>query len=120
MARGIESYGIENKPEYVKEAQRLGVKVYQDDVRTFSRYGEFGIVYINHPLRDPDEEYELEKKIQKEMAAGAMLITVNNIRAVPAAWEGWKVIASPLWAEKPLAIRWDWVARKIEEKNADG
>lgn len=108
---GIEAQGIELFPEYVAEAERLGVKVEQADARSYGRYGEFGIIYINHPLRDIEEEDKLERHIQRQMVPGSVLIAVNNIRTVPR----WNKMTHPV-SPDPNEIRFDWLAVKPEEE----
>jgi SAM-dependent methyltransferase len=112
---GLSACGIDMFPEYAAEADSIGVRTILADVREFQGYDKFGIVYINHPLRDRDEEFKLERMIQEQMAVGAALITVNNLRAVVNRSMGWEVIATPLWPDNPMRLRWDFVAVKVRE-----
>lgn len=106
---GLEALGLELFPEYVEEARSIGVQVQQYDIREDGfDYSQYGIVYINHPLRDTQAQDILEYRIQDQMKPGAVLITVNNIRTMP---EDWEMLCRPLWSE-PDKIRFDWVARK--------
>jgi SAM-dependent methyltransferase len=111
-SRGLKAEGIEIVPDYVDEARRLGVNASVADAVTFTRYGEFGIVFINHPLKDFDAEDSLELMIQDQMSPGAVLITVNNIRVRP---DHWKIVAAPI-SPKPGTVRFDWVAVKPQQE----
>lgn len=107
-ALGLEAYGIELFEPYVEEARSLGAQVQQFDIREEFDYSQYGIIYINHPFRDTHAQDVLEYRIQRQMAPGSVLITVNNIRTMP---EDWEMLCRPLWSE-PDKIRFDWVARK--------
>jgi 2-polyprenyl-3-methyl-5-hydroxy-6-metoxy-1,4-benzoquinol methylase len=112
---GLDAHGLELYPQYVEAAREMGANVRQWDVRnSFSL--RYGIVYINHPLRDTEAEDLLEYRIQHQVAPGTVLITVNNIRTLP---EDWNVICRPLWSD-PERLRFDWVAVKPGGENGSG
>lgn len=106
---GLEAYGVELFAQYVEEARSIGVNVQAYDIREDGfDYSQYGIIYINHPLRDTHAQDLLEYRIQDQMDPGAVLITVNNIRTMP---EDWEMICRPLWSD-PEKLRFDWVAMK--------
>lgn len=92
--------GIDRLPRYVGEAVKLGVGAEVADAEQYGFYGDFGIVYVNHPFMDRDAEAALERKIQAEMLPGAVLICVNTPH-FPQGWE--PVYKPPVW---PLHGAW--------------
>jgi SAM-dependent methyltransferase len=87
-ARGFKPHGIEWIPQYAAQARQLGVRVYEQDMREFTRWRRFGLVYLNHPCTSLDAERELEAGIAAAMAPGAVLIKVwDSLGAPPGAWE---------------------------------
>jgi SAM-dependent methyltransferase len=95
---GLEAYGFDLVPEFLAEARQLGVACEQADARMFTRYGDFGLVYVNHPLVPGPGETALERRVHAAMAAGSVLMAVNYDIA-------------PDWPEISRAGPWDaaWV-----------
>lgn len=90
-AAGLAAHGIDREPAFLAEARRLGVSCEPHDVRDFPRYGEYGLVYVNHPLTSPAAEAVFESWLHDQVAPGAILLTVNA-GAFPAGWRwlgGW-------------------------------
>ena len=107
---GMDAWSIEMFPEYVLQSVELGVSTIRADIRTFDGYGAYDILYVNHPIREPDEQDKLEHEIHVQMKLGAVLITVHNMRMLPL---NWKLLARPLHPEQPdRKLRYDWVAMK--------
>jgi SAM-dependent methyltransferase len=73
---GLIASGIDLVPEFLAEAARIGADVQYGDVREWD-YSLYGIVYVNHPLIDQDEEAQLEFAIHDGMASGSVLVAVN-------------------------------------------
>lgn len=99
---GLSAWGIDIVPEFLAEAQRHWVRAVLADARTYTRYADFGLVYINHPLVCGDgcaQETELEEYVQAGMASGAVLLSVN--------YE-----ACPVWPE--VARDGDWAAAWVK------
>ncbi len=84
--RGLEVHGVEWVPEYVAEARQLGVRVYEADIRNWPDYDKFGIVYLNCPFKDNEEEAEFERWLQDAIRSGSVLIQVNDCIA-PVGWQ---------------------------------
>ena len=77
---GLEAYGFDRMREFLDEAERLGVPCELADARTFARYGDYGLVYVNHPLacgQGCNDEARLERAIHRQMRTGAVLLDVN-------------------------------------------
>jgi trans-aconitate methyltransferase len=85
--RGLAAHGIDRVPAYAERAVQLGVSAEVADVRGWSRYGEFAIVYVSHPLR-PGAEEPFERWLHGQMAPGSVLMTLRGA-VMP---EGWDVI----------------------------
>jgi hypothetical protein len=85
---GMKASGIEVVPEYAEEARRIGADVRLGDIRTEDFTGLAGIVYINHPLGGSGGEVPLERRIQAQIAPGAVLISVNS--SSPPAGSHWE------------------------------
>lgn len=108
---GLDAWSIDCHQPYIDQARDLGVSTIRADIRNFAGYGEYDILYINHPLRDTDAEDELEREIHRQMKPGAVIITVQNIRTLPTDWE---IISRPLSSTDPAHhLRFDWVAVKL-------
>jgi len=88
-SRGLAVEGVERLPVLAAVARGLGVTVHEADARTWDGYGNYGIVYVNCPLKDEDAEAVLEARIRSLMAPGAVLISVNDCGAPP----GWDAVA---------------------------
>jgi SAM-dependent methyltransferase len=69
---GLDVTGIEIVPEYAAEAGRHGLDVRLGDALDFKDYGEFDLIWIYRPFRDPDLEAALEDLIWDQMAVGAL------------------------------------------------
>lgn len=74
---GLRAHGIDREPAFLAEARRLGVECEPADVRDFPRYGEYGLVYVNHPLTDPAAEVALERYVHEQAARRSVLLAVN-------------------------------------------
>lgn len=84
-SRGLDAYGIDRVPAYAARAVQLGVNAEVADVRGWDRYGEFGIVYVSHPLK-AHAEAPFEAWLHGQMAPGAVLVTLRGCVA-PAGWQ---------------------------------
>ena len=82
---GLEAYGLDRVPAYVAEAIRVGVIAWEGYAEDYDAYARYGLVYVNHPLRGPAAQAELERQIHAAMAPGAVLLAVNYGLA-PAGW----------------------------------
>jgi trans-aconitate methyltransferase len=69
--------GIEISDHLLECAESYGFAVFRGDVRTY-RVAGIGIVYLNHPLADTQQEAELELRIQAELSPGSVLISVHS------------------------------------------
>jgi len=102
-AHGLYVEGIDRIPGYVAAARRLRVNAYMTDAARYSGYGDFGIVFVNHPFRRREDEEPLERKIQAAMMPGSVLISVNSNyfpynMACPQAVANWEPLTRPdLW-----------------------
>lgn len=77
---GLTTFGVERVTQYVTEAQKLGVQVWQGLAQDFTQYDQYGLVYVNHPMvsgADNNSEALLENYIQSVMAPGSVLMSVN-------------------------------------------
>lgn len=84
---GLAAAGIEREPVYAAVARELGVRVFQADARTWDGYGrQWGIVYVNHPLRDQAAEDAFERWLHSQLSSGTVLAAVNNPRVAPGSW----------------------------------
>jgi SAM-dependent methyltransferase len=90
-AYSLTTVGIDRIGEYVAEAKKAGLSAFETDALHFGSYGDYGIVYVNHPFKDFDAERVLEHKIQADMMAGAVLICVNTMHYP----RGWEVVCKP-------------------------
>jgi SAM-dependent methyltransferase len=96
-AHGLEAHGIEIVPELAARAREFGVTVHEQDIRDFGGYGDYGIVWVNRPLRDMEAEDAFERQVREAMAPAAVLIVANTwahplswipVRDERAAWRG--------------------------------
>jgi SAM-dependent methyltransferase len=85
---GLDVTGIEIVPEYAAEAGRHGLDVRLGDALDFKDYGEFDLIWIYRPFRDPDLEAALEDLIWDQMAVGALAMCAG-LEAPPPAGSFW-------------------------------
>lgn len=85
----MEGFGIERERELADEAGRLGVRHVRLADALDCSYPSFDVIYLNHPLKDPLEQLELARRVQRTMAPGAVLIGVNQAleQVPPPEWE---------------------------------
>jgi len=83
---GLAAAGIDVVEEYLAEALRLGAPVDEADAMTYEAYGQWDVVYHYGPYREPERQVEFERRLQSEMAPGAVLVAAMP-SAKPAAWE---------------------------------
>ncbi len=77
---GLAASGVERVSAYAAAARELGVSVTVADARTWDGYGDYGLVYLNHPLicgEGCNDEAALERRVQDMMSPGAILLSVN-------------------------------------------
>lgn len=77
---GLTASGIDRVPEYLAEAATLGVSTEQVLAEDYTGYGNFGLVYMNHPLvTGPGDNRQalLAHSVHLAMAADAVLIDIN-------------------------------------------
>jgi len=84
-SRGLTAEGVELVPAYAARTRRLGVTVHKADVRGWPHYADYGIVYVNCPLKGEAAEARFERWLHGQMAPGAVLISVNDC-AAPRGW----------------------------------
>jgi SAM-dependent methyltransferase len=85
---GMDVTGIEVVPEYAAEAGRRGLDVRVGDALDFTDYGDFDLIWLYRPFRDPDLEADLEKIIWDGMRAGAIVMCAG-LEAMPPAGSFW-------------------------------
>ncbi len=90
---GLDAFGFDRVPEYVKAALDNGAPAVQADALTYPAYHEVDIVYLNKPCHG-SLEAQLERKIFEEMKPGAVIIMCNAAVRPPDDWE-------------PVALEWD-------------
>jgi SAM-dependent methyltransferase len=71
---GLDVTGIEIVPEYIRQADSAGLMTWQGDAAEFHGYGDHDLIWMYRPFRDPDAQAGLEKRIQDQMAPGAVLL----------------------------------------------
>lgn len=82
----LDAYGFDRVPEYVAAAEQAGLQVEVADAATWEHYGEFDVIWMNRPFRDPVPEYQLELKVWADMAPGAVLMCANLEYPPPSSW----------------------------------
>jgi SAM-dependent methyltransferase len=85
---GLDVTGIEIVPEYAAEAGRRGLDVRLGDALDFKDYGDFDLIWLYRPFRDPGLQADLEETIWYQMAAGA-LVMCAGLEAPPPAGSFW-------------------------------
>jgi SAM-dependent methyltransferase len=110
---GLDELGWELFPEYVKQAQELGVNVQQHDLRAEEpAWHKFDIVFISRPFKDETEEHAWEERIQAAMQPGAVLMA-SYAAVKPYTWRwvykgSWRIVAvKPLPGEPRHTFRVD-------------
>ncbi len=83
---GLSVQGIERVPEYVKQAQELGLDVLWQDALTFQGYDSYDIIWFNRPFRDRDLQVQLEQKIWADAKPGTVIICANLEGTPPDSW----------------------------------
>jgi hypothetical protein len=72
---GLDVTLIERVPEYAAQAETLGLAdIWTGDALDFPSYGSFDLLWLHRPMRDPDMEMALERKVYTGMAPGAVII----------------------------------------------
>lgn len=75
---GLDPEGVEINDAYADEADRHGLVTHRADARTWDRYGDYDIVYLNHPLVSEDTEADFERWLHPQLQPGAVLVQVND------------------------------------------
>lgn len=85
---GFEPFGIEWIPEYAAQAGNFGVRVFQEDMREFTRWQDFDVIYLNHPFTTREREQAFESRMQEQISPGSILIKVwDYLGTPPGNWE---------------------------------
>lgn len=87
---GLDVAGFDRVPEYVHEAQKLGLAARCEDAAGYDGYGDADIVWFNRPFRDRVPQADLEQKVWNEMKPGAVVICANLEGRPPQDW--WLVL----------------------------
>ena len=82
---GLAAHCIDRVPEYVAEAARLGVSAELVQIEEYGRFGDYGLVYVSHPLVPGPGEAVLERGIHDQVTSGSVLMAVSY-NLVPAGW----------------------------------
>jgi trans-aconitate methyltransferase len=103
---GLDVFGIERVPEYVAQAQRIGLRVSEADAGEWKGYGNYDILWLNRPFRQPDTEAALETRIWAEAKPGAVVICANLEDRPPSSWylieDDWETRRG-VWQKLPLS-----------------
>lgn len=78
--------GVEIHAVYAREAERRGIKVFNQDAVSFEHYRDYGIVYQNATFRDRDKQDSFEVWLQEQLNPGQVLIRLCSSR-IPEGWE---------------------------------
>jgi len=92
---GFEAHGFDRVPEYVEQAQVLGVRAEVADALEFTGYGDYDVLWFNRPFRDPALQAQLEARVWEEAKPGAEVICANLEDQPPSSWyivlDDWEV-----------------------------
>lgn len=75
---GFDAHGIDLNANYCEIAKQMDVNVKCVNAFEFDGYNEFDLIYWYLPLRKPEQEIELEKKIFTEAKDSAILFPASN------------------------------------------
>lgn len=82
----LDAHGIDRVPEYVAAAREMFLDAEVADAWTWEGYGDYDLVWLNRPFRDPSREYSLEQRVMATMAPGAVLMCANLEYPPPSSW----------------------------------
>jgi SAM-dependent methyltransferase len=85
---GLDITGIEIVPEYAAEAGRAGLDVRLGDALDFRDYGDYDLIWLYRPFRDPGLQADLERIIWDQMAPGAIVMCAG-LEAPPPSPQFW-------------------------------
>ena len=78
---GLVVNGFDRVPEYLTEAAQLGISAIEILAEDFADYGDFGIVYMNHPLitigPSDNRQALLAAQVHEAMASRSVLLSIN-------------------------------------------
>jgi SAM-dependent methyltransferase len=85
------AYGFDVSPKYVQAASDLvGARdgtagIWRQDARSFDKWRNYDIIFLNRPLRDYQDELRLELEVFGQMGVGSILILGNGL-STPDGW----------------------------------
>jgi hypothetical protein len=104
---GFDVSGIEIDDEMAAAARELGLNVQTADAVTWKGYGDAEAVCFNRVLRDAGAELELEQRVWREMAPGAVAVCANLESRPPSSWfivlDAWDSDHRGAWMKPPRA-----------------
>ena len=83
---GLDVHGIERDQAYAAQWEALGIQAEMTDAMTWDGYGNYGLVWVNRPLRSQVMEAGLEAIVRSGMAPGAVLAGANLVTRPPPSW----------------------------------
>ncbi len=77
---GLTAYNIDRVSEYIAEAISIGISSEQVLAEDYTSYGNYGLVYMNHPLISPlgdNAQALLANSIHDQVASGSVFLSIN-------------------------------------------